>query len=297
MSNKSSIASLVLLGILVFPVSSIAAADNCQSFLLSNGNMHIPIEIEGEEYSAAITTNNIPAAISQGLVDVLGLKERINPNLRIVSDTGRDRVFRYVTGLPVNLFGLDTNIEELAIVGDDSLYLTISLRIFSGLLVQINFPEKKICFLSRDSIDLRSAQNIQMDSSAASGTPVVFLTLNDEFDTWLDFQPALSIGLRVDRFVASQLLLETTKSTANAESDFSLGVIDNLTFGPYELGNIPIQFPKSGVRSNLTERQQTLTDTAIQKDRKSRGALGIDVLEHFIITMDLELERMHIFAP
>lgn len=285
------------LSFLIIATAVQAASESCQAFSLENGSMRIPVEIRGEEYIAIMTTSNIPAAISQGLVDDLGLSVLTNPDLRIVSETGPDRDYRYVADLPINLFGIETEVEELAIVNGEASYLSISLRIFNGLLLQINFPNEQLCFLSREAIDLQANQNIKMRSSPLSGRPVMSVTLNNDMDTWLDFSPGFPGGLNVDRLVARTLDLEESATDIENDSDFLNGSVNSLTFGPYELGGISARFPKRGVRTSITERQQTLTGSNIRRSERSRGSVGMEILKHFVVTMDIELERMHIFAP
>lgn len=297
MVMKKRIASIASTALLIFSQASVAASDNCRAFSLEDGSMRIPIQIQGEEYPALMTTSNISAGISQGLVDELGLKERVNHSRRIVYSTGSDQPYRYVTDVPLSLFGIETNIEEMAIVRDSSSSISLSLRVFKGLLVQINFPEEQLCFLSRDSVDLRKNQNIDLSSSAERGTPAISVTLNNDMGTWLEFRPSLRGGILVDRLVVRTLGLEPKSTETNNESDYARSVVDSLTLGPYELGNIPVVFPKDGVQSNITERLQTLTGSNIHRNAPTRGSIGLDVLKHFVVTMDLELERAHIYAP
>ena len=274
-----------------------AASNNCQRFTTAFGNLQISVEVNGTEVPAVLTTSNIGASISNSLARDMRLTQRVDPDLRVVTDTGRDQEYLYSPNVPITLFGFETTAERVAITNSDDRYITLSLRLFDNLIIQIDFPNSRMCFISREALDLRQEQNIELDSGARFGTPTIRVTLNNDFETWLDFSPSFGGGLRVDEFTARSLELEPTESNQNPASPFLSSTLNTLTFGPYELGGIPVQYPKDGVRSNLTRRQETLTNTNIQADRQTRGRIGMEVLKHFIVTMDFEAERMHVFAP
>ena len=283
--------------LILLPGTAVGASNNCQPFTLNDGSMQITVEVRGEEYPAVLTTSNIGSSISDSLARDLRLSRHIDPGLSVISDTGDEEDYYYAANVPIKLFGFETNADRMAIIDSNSRFITLSLRLFDDLIIQIDFPNSMLCFVTRDAMDLRQAQNIDLDSSAVSGTPAIRVTLNNEFDVWLNFSPEFDGGLRVDEFTASSIDLEPTTGSQSSLSPFHNAVLDALTFGPYELGNIPIQYPKDGVQDNLTRRQQTLTATNLQRDRQTRGRIGIEVLRHFVVTMDFELERMHVFAP
>ncbi|MCB1669773.1 MAG: hypothetical protein R3F41_10525 [Gammaproteobacteria bacterium] len=288
---------LWLPGFFLPPAVSLAASSNCQTFSLENGTMQLSVQIKGGEYPAVLTTSNVGASISDRLARELRLTQRVDPDLRVVSDTGEEQEYLYSPDVPFTLFGIETSADRMAITESDSRFITLSLRLFDGLIIQINFPDSRICFVDRSALDLRREQNIELDSGARFGIPAIQVSLNDDFDTWLELSPGFGGGVRVDSFVADSLNLESEDDNQNPLYPFESATLDSLTFGPYQLGAIPVEFPKQNVRSNLTRRQETLTNTNVQDDRQTRGRIGIEVLKHFIVTLDLELERMHVFAP
>jgi len=259
--------------------------------------MQITAEVKGEEYPAVLTTSNIGSSISNSLARDLGLTQHIDPGLVVISDTGDEKDYYYARDVPIKLFGIETNAGRMAIIDSDNRFITLSLRIFDGLIIQIDFPNSILCFATREALDLRRVQNIELNSSAGTGTPAIRVTLNNDFDAWLNFSPDFGGGLRVDEFTAHSIDLEPAGGTQNSLSSYHNAVLDALTFGPYELGNVPIQYPKEGVQDNLTRRQETLTGTYLEHDRETRGRIGIEVLRHFVVTMDLGLERMNVSAP
>ena len=290
----------LLLAVLYFsliPTMAEAASDNCQRFTTAFGNIQIAVQVKDTEVPAVLTTSNIGSTISNSLARDLRLTQREDFDRRVISDTGRAQDYLYSPNVPITLFGFETTAERMTIMNSDDRFITLSLRMFDNLIIQLDFPNSRMCFISREALDLSQDQNIELDSAARFGTPAIRATLNNEFDTWLEFSPSFGGGLRVDEFTARSLDLEPTAGNQNPASPFLNSFINALKFGPYELGGIPVQYPRDDVRSNLTRRQETLTNTNIQDDRQTRGRIGMEVLKHFIVTMDLEAERMHIFAP
>jgi len=288
---------LFTVGATLLPGVIEAASNNCQRFTTAFGNIQIAVKIKDTEVPAVLTTSNIGSSISNSLARDLRLTQREDPGRRVISDTGRAQEYLYSPNVPLTLFGIETVAEQMAIMNSDDRFITLSLRMFDNLIIQIDFPNSRMCFLSREALDLRQEQNIELDSGARFGTPTIRVTLNNDFETWLDFSPSFGGGLRVDEFTARTLELEPTEGNQNPASPFLGSTVNTLTFGPYELGSIPVQYPRDDVRSNLTRRQETLTNTNIQADRQTRGRIGMEVLKHFIVTMDFEAERMHVFAP
>lgn len=271
--------------------------NNCLAIDTEDGSLSAAISIAGASYPLILTMSNIPAAISLGLVSDLGLRIRRNPNLRVLSDTGKDREMEYIADLEVELFGASVNMDEVVVIDPDSKFITMSLRLFEDYLLQLDFPNSRLCLFDEDSFDLATLQNITIDSSAITGDPVILVEFPDQIEAWLTLSPSYSGAIRVDETLTRFLRLANKDSLNPPQSEFSSTTIDYLTLGPYELGGIIVEYPQQGTRTNLTRNQQTLTMTNIAKDRASKGRIGIEILKHFVITLDMKSERGHIYTP
>ncbi|MAY54726.1 MAG: hypothetical protein CMQ46_02685 [Gammaproteobacteria bacterium] len=291
--------SLLLCALIaLFPYSVYAQSGLCESFTVENNELRIPVTINGNQYQAGLTTSNIGVSMSSSMAGTLGLVVRTNGDLRIVETFGRAEFFRYVDDVDLTLFGNTIHADDVAIVEADEEWLTLSLRVFKGLITQINFPGKELCLFPRAAIDLQEAKNIIFDSDPQYGSPMLKLKLNDEIDAWLALSPTYSGGIIVDPYLASQLNLHSQLDAVESQSENTLRTsIDQLQIGPYTLGNITAEFPKPGVRDNLTTQGRVPTGTNIREGRGFRGRVGIDVLKHFVLTMDLERQQLHIYAP
>ncbi len=291
--------SLLLCALIaLFPFSAYGQSGLCESFTVENNDLRIPVTINGNQYHAGLTTSNVGATMSSSMAETLGLDVKTNGDLRMVEAFGRAEFFRYVDDVDLTLFGNTIHADDVGVVEADENWLTFSLRVFKGLIIQINFPEEELCLFPRAAIDLKNSQNVIFDSDPQYGSPMLQLILNDEIDAWLALSPTYPGGIIVDPHLASQLDLHSQTDAGEIQSENTLrGSIDQLQIGPYTLGNIATEFPKPGVRDNLTTQGRVQTGTNIREGRGYRGRVGIDVLKHFVLTMDLERQQLHIYAP
>lgn len=273
-----------------------AQPENCEAFTRDNDRMKISTNVSGQEVATYITTSNIGASMSERLASTLGLDIHRDANRYVISSIGGRMPYRYVTDVDINLFGFDTTLDHVAINRDLNSYMTLSLLPFRKLLVQMNFPESQICFYPPDSIDLRESQNIDFDTDSEYGAPVVKVELNEEDEVWLAITPDYRGGLFLAPAIANDLELAPGADDKGYGNTFR-DTIDTLQFGPYQMGNISAEVPRPGVQDNLRSRSNVRTGTAIPDGPGFRGRIGIDILKHFILTMDLDRERMHIYAP
>lgn len=284
--------------IILSPIDSAAQEDACHDFTVGQDGVTIPVFLKDLETFAVLTTSNIGSSISQGLVDELDLRVRTDRRRTVISSFGKERPYKYVSDVDVTFMGLTVEAKEMALVDSKEQYMGLSLRLFDGLITQLNFPESKICFYPREAINLKESQNINLSADPNYGTPVVRVSLNKNFETWLTVTPSFTGGLLVDPFTASSLELPiNTVEEGDDDSNTLDAVIEELKFGPYELGNIAVQYPKPGTRDNLTTRRGPTIGSNISPGPGYRGRIGIGVLQHFVLTADFENELMHVYVP
>ncbi|MDX1490792.1 MAG: hypothetical protein R3332_05860 [Pseudohongiellaceae bacterium] len=279
-----------------FSLSSFAAAqgDSCQTFRVANSEVTIDVVIDGETYPAALTMSNIPGTITLELVRKLGLNEQVDRRSTVIGDFGRPEAKRFITNLDIGLFGTTTTAKQMTIAGRGQA-ISLSLRLFQDLLIQMDFPNSRICFFDRDAVNMKEVHNIEMDFDPQFGVPVVKVRFNDEIDTWLQVSPGLGAGIRLDSVIAEELGLY--ESATSASSLLLSNTFDLMQLGPYEVGQMSAQFPRLGVNDNIKTNSQSKVGTNIKRGKESRGRIGLEILKHFVVTMDMKTGRMHIYTP
>ncbi|MCG8416193.1 MAG: hypothetical protein MI746_18395 [Pseudomonadales bacterium] len=279
------------------PVSAMAQDDFCQSIEVIDNSVSIPVSIGGNDYRALLNTTNIAATMSNALAEELDLEVKTHPRRRLRSDVEGSLPVRYVEKVDLNFLGSVIPAEEMVVIEGSDAFVSLSLRMFDGFIIQVDFSESKLCFYPRDAVDLREFENVDVDSDPETGNPVVRIGINEDVTTWVVLSFGYRGGVLVDGSIASLLDLYSEEDELQ-ESDENLfsSTINSLEFGPYNLENVPIEFPKPGVRDNIETEQPIRTGTRISRNRGSNGRIGVDVLKNFTLTFDLERERMHIIA-
>lgn len=288
------LSSILLCGLTAFVHG---AADNCIEFEINGGIMQFPISIQDQSVTARINGSNTNF-ISQGLVDELNLKVQSDPNRITVRSDGEEGMYTFVTDIDAGLFGTNLRLEHLAVdTSNPGKDISMSLMLFDGSVVQINYPGTLLCFYNRESVNLIDSSNIDFGSATNFGNPVVRVRLNDTTNVWLQVNFGVANSVTIDRATASALDLIDSDREEGLEEIWVDSSIDVMNFGPYELGNVSARYPKARIRDNVNTGSELTTGTYIQRSREASGSLDMEVLRHFVITLDRENERMNVYLP
>ena len=211
----------------------------------------------------------------------------------------------HVEDVPINVLGLELQMQQMYVFDMDVPIVNLSLLMFSDFLVQVDYLQSQICFLDRTAIPLEDVANIDM-RNALSGAPAIEVTLNGERSVWLALQLGYPGAVLVDYETAEYLeFIEIVNQQVVSEDSAvatQTGVVELLKFGPYELGNIAVEYATRKPPSRRSRRSGVLTGSAAQgrvraQGVETHGQLGHEILQHFVLTIDFEEERMHVFVP
>lgn len=162
--------------------------------------------------------------------------------------------------------------------------------------IQFNFPGGQFCVSDPAKSNLDELQNIDLEVAGYWQQPAVKVRLNDDRDIWLILSPEKPSGVFLDQEVASELSLEPPVETdENAVSYYA--TLDSLALGPYTLGNVSALLPMPDQKTLLKNEQGRVGGDRSVKAVESNGFLGMDVLKHFVLTIDITNRNMHIYAP
>ncbi|GIT20693.1 MAG: hypothetical protein CM1200mP40_03750 [Gammaproteobacteria bacterium] len=284
---------IVFLSVLLFSLGLHAAEDDgCAPFELQGGRISIPIKVVGSDTSAFINTGTRTIGISSSLADRLGL-EVIEPNRPVNPRfSGMFQQFGVIENLPIEVFGQEIELPEAYVFNSDQPVANFSLLQFQNLIVQVDNPQSKICFINREALPLDDAQNIEKRTSR-TGSAAVEITLNGNEDVWVELELGFAGALAVDYFTA--MSLDFVEEGVEAENPSTVSNADAMQFGPYKLGAIGVRHPtQRPERSRFTAGLRTASS---RRGLETNGQIGYEILQHFILTMDFGEERMHVFAP
>ena len=287
---------LPVLCMTIFSSHLMAASDSCYPFTQEQGRISIPITIAGVESRALLNTGMRTIGLSSGLAKQLNLAIEQTPPItpRRGTPIPQPDIVRDVV---VSAFAQDLAMEQVYVFEQDAAMVNMSLLMFSGILLQIDYPQSQICFLTRESMQLEDAANINM-RTATTGAPAIQVEVNGE-KLWLRLQIGLQGALSLDNSAARSIGLFDQNSVSDtaedADSPLAEGVAESLQFGPFELGNIAVSY--STQRTQKSQRPATVRARGGRRGVETRGELGHEVLKHFVVTLDFAEENMHIYAP
>lgn len=278
--------ALLGLGLTLLTSPAFGQPDGCENLNQRGGVISIPMQTGGQPAVAVLNTGVLPIGISRLLAQDLGLTVEPVPS--------RNRVWSaipvitgQVSNVPVTMFGQDLHIEQMYVMDNPARFVYLSVLMFSDFVMQLNMPQSRLCFLNRGAIDMKEAKNIDM--KMANGKIIVAVSINKSKPVWLELQLEYPGAIRLNRDAAEQLKLMAADSTESS------GVADSLMFGPYELGNIALDYPPVTARDSDAPRMPGRGRRG--GGPETSGVLGYEILKHFVVTVDTERERMHVFVP
>ncbi|MDA1370767.1 MAG: hypothetical protein O2971_08420 [Proteobacteria bacterium] len=288
-----------LLSLMALSAESLAAAnENCQLFQVDDGRLSIPVTVAGAETRAILNSGILTIGISSALAEQLGL-EVLVPEPASRRQAIAVPQLRSVENVPVNVFGQEIEMEQIYVFDLDVPLVNLNVMMFRNFLVQIDFPQSQVCFLNPATINLEAAENINMRSTRA-GTPAVEVILNGKEEVWLDFQIGYGGGISIDYDTADDLGFIEDNQSGTESSPTAVAVTESLLFGPYELGAINTNY---AVEEGANARRSFPSEGVLRAGRRrnraveTHGELGYEIMQHFVITIDFNEERMHVFAP
>lgn len=287
---------------LIFSSLAHAGVSQWADFKLDNGHIKVPVVISGINTFAVLDTGAQLHAINSAFLtkNKLKYKKGTKVNLRGVFGTEKKSM---LNNIPIALFGFETELDKVvpARLGHHTTGMLLGAGFFGQFIVQLDYPKSRMRLITRDSLDLKSIENIPLVSQRGSGEPIVKVRIGDSNDFWVLLDTGNNGGLMIERDFAEKLnLLDKSYSSGIAMGANSIAFtesvqVDEFIFGPYTLENVRVTIPAAGQKASL-EDQNSIAGSRI-KSKRQRGVLGYDVLKHFVLTLDYRKGHAHIALP
>jgi hypothetical protein len=274
-------------------------------FEVSGGRITFPAAVAGIEGRAMLDSGATLFGVDESVAAAARI-EATGPDIAIEGAFGR-RTVATVTRLPVRLLGVDTTLRDVLVLPGLGDALLIGARFFHGFVIQLDYPAKRMRLLSREAVDLQRHANVPMKREAGSGLPLVKLRFADDGAYWLLFDTGSTGPIIVQRRVAERgrwserfprAELRMTDITERTRS-LEFVTLPSVSLGPFELAGVPVAFPRDA-GNRLAGHVGPIappTGSHIPRGTASRGILGYEVLRHFVVTIDYELNRLHLAPP
>lgn len=260
--------------------------------------MVVPIVVEGKEVKAVLDTSGEAHYISEEFAKSATMASRKGQNVDVEDNISEVKKPAY-SQVDVNVFGFDIKLDEMLPIVLPEADVQLGSGFFFNFVYQFDYPNKRLRLLDRKSVDLKSAENIEMRVHKRTGLPIVKVDLNGQEEAWFAMATGKTEGLRITRAHANTLGL--TKSSdiknvdvadLNALRQYNQAVLPKIQFGPFSLSSVKTIFYKDDTRYELYDNRAR-TGSRV-KGVPIKGSLGYDVLQHFVITVDFKNGYMHV---
>jgi len=273
---------------------------------ISNGQIILPVILGGEPARALLDTGASGHGISE---QYLAAHEGTYARGEHVTVRGikEDRDTSMINGVSLGIFGAEFTMNRLLPIPADDVDFVLGLPFFERFVVQIDYPNKRMRIITRDSFDLRKFSNVKMKRAGGVGHAQVRVNLNGEYKAWLMLDTGNNGPILLRRSIAERAgwldQFATIKDTTSGVNDVALGTqtfrLPSLTIGPVELENVLVSVPAEGEDLQLTrfDPVEWSTGSHIKKARKTDGIVGFDVLQHFVVTIDFKRSLLNLDVP
>ena len=288
---------LFVVALLPFPVHG-----SWLPFSLENGHIIIEVKIGDQEAKAILDSGAMSNLISKSFVRKHG--QNFTTSGKSVSQgVNSTQKLQLYSNIPISLYGTDLVLDKVAAIWLSGADIILGSGFFRSGILQIDYPNSRLRFLHKKSVNLKKQANISMKPASDSPLPAIEVLLKGK-KAWLLFDTGSNGGLALKRSFALDrgLIGEDTNSDQiivkgiNNIGSYEKFKLDSVKIGPYELENVSTSVPSEGQASNLGSGFNTRSGTRLQRGVKTSGLLGYDVLKHFLITVDYEKYQMHIYA-
>lgn len=274
--------------ILFFSGQVMSSVTNWIDFELRNGKITLPVKIYGIDGVAIIDStaqsNFIGVDFSTKHIDLLSKRGIVE----IRDNRGERRVERFAN-VNVHIFDVNMPFKELTPINADGYDLVLGVPFFREHVVQIDYTKSRLRLMSHSSADISKFSNVEMISQRDSLFSNKTLNKNDPslkvFKTELDGQPFWLTFDTTELNGISILADDASKLGLSSNNDKSM-FINSVKIGPFELDNVSIK--KMDLRSGIMSRGKITTGTRVEQSVESKGILGFDILQHFVLTIDFK---------
>jgi predicted aspartyl protease len=277
-----------------------------QDVEIVNGRVIVEVDIAGVPAKALLDSGATGMVINPSF-----LKENSIPYIegREYISVGAHGKFKshMIKEIDVTIFGKRFPLRDVrAFTKARDYQLLIGLPFLKLMIVQIDYPNKRIRFFSHNTIDLKSQANVDIKHGNRETKLVASVELEGGEKVDLLYDTGSTAGLVIDHhFAEKRGWLEKynvgTGSLAGIGNKLTVEKLrlPYLKLGPYVLEYVKAVTPKEkNMPTNYSQKKdRSVTGTRISDGAAYIGILGGDVFKHFVVTLDAKNALMHIDAP
>lgn len=286
---------------------AVASVSNWMPIEIENGLPIIPITLNGEPARAMLDTGASGNSVSQFFLDAHEGEYSKGQGV-IVTSTNDQRRTAMINNMRLGIFGTEFEIDQLVPAYYDDFDFIIGRPFFELFVVQIDYPGRRMRIMDHASIDMKKFANVKMRRDGDFGPPQVRVEMNGEVKAWLVLDTGnagrLMYGCAnadrrgwLEKYAVTRGL---ATGANNVSAQVDLFRLPTFTIGPFEMEDVLVGVSAGGDFSiERTRRDSRTTGFRLKKggNKKTDGILGFDVLQHYVVTMDLKRNRLNLDVP
>jgi hypothetical protein len=295
-TSESIMQKLLAILVLCFSTSVSAGVTEFVDFNKEDGLVILEGSLFGKKINVMLDTASELNYISMDLVNQFVDKTelRLDGYITPKGVDERSRIDTY-SDIPLELFGI--KLPQMKVPTTEAHENTIILGsgFFKQFIMQIDYPKSKIRLLTHDAIDMKQYANVEMSRAKGTVFPAVALDVNG-VKTWVtvdtgDTNPiVLKRSYVNDKGWLTGDLTPKTVTLDDKQEPMEKINLKQVTFGPFELADIPALVPVENSSSQIGKRSRSKRDSG----RQVRGVMGSQILSNFNIILDYKNYLMYI---
>ncbi len=273
-----------------------------------NGQPIMPISLNGQPARALLDTGATANFVSQSFLEEHEGGFSVGQGVIVTGVDGRRRT-AMANNMRLGMFGTEFEIDQLIPSPFEGFDMIIGLPFFELYVVQIDYPGQRIRIMDHDAINMKKVANVKMRRSGGSAQPQVRVKLNDEVKAWLMLDTGNNGPILYSRSNAERrgwienypVMRGELVGINDIPSDMDLFRLPTMTIGPFEMENVLLGIPagRDPFSVSRVDGDDRSTGWRLKKGgkKKTDGILGFDVLQHFILTIDMKRNRLNLDMP
>jgi len=275
---------------------------------IDDGQVIMPITLNGEPARAMLDTGASANFVSQAFLDAHEGGFSVGQGVVVTGIDGRRRT-AMANNMRLGMFGTEFEIDQLIPGPFADFDMIIGLPFFELYIVQIDYPGQRIRILDHDAINMKKFANVKMRRAGGSAQPQIRVELNDEVKAWLMLDTGNNGPILYSRSNAERRGWLDNYPVTRGEiiginaipSGMDLFRLPTMVVGPFEMENVLVGIPAGSDQFSVkrVDGDDRSTGWRLKKGgkKKTDGILGYDVLQHFILTIDLKRNRLNLDMP
>ena len=296
---------LVTLAFVFMP--SIAGADTSDwiPITIKDGKLRIPSSFAGIDGYSIIDTGANQSAINRRFLRTNHLSLAAAGEITVKGFFKKQKRPIY-KNLSMTLLGMQVRFPHLPEVSLRSaqIQMLIGGDFLEKFIFQFDYPNQRMRWLTRDTMDLHSLSNIPSRKDKQTAGVLVKVVLNGRQSLWVTVDTGAKSGLWIERsfaarkgWLAESHTINRRASGVNTSGTIQQFRLPSVKLGEFESTNTLVSVPGANQKTTLFERTARRGSKIQRSAGESRGLLGWDVLKDFVVTIDYRIGKIHLDSP